>query len=194
MNITAQTIMEGPRLATRQWLAAIARFLKVRAGTPVPTSGFDRGVHDDCELDLPETDKLAVTIIKDALHRGASQLEVTRAAVAAARAVLPLVTKSKGDATAVVEAVEALIFNPNPQSVDVVSTARSKLEAVHEETQKIIEVDVREEFALYAVRAAAMASYYLLYADQLAVIAVECACEAAAPENNIAVVVTAALL
>jgi len=194
MNITAEKFIKGPCVAVAQWLAANTRCLKIRNCEPVPTVGADRGVPDGCDSDSRETGKESVRIIKDALHRGASRLDLTRAAVAAARAVLPLLKTSKSEAIAVVEAVESLVSNPNPQNTNVVSIARSKLEAGHKERQNTMEIDMREEFAFYAVVATAMASYFLLCADELAVIAVDCACEAAGPENNIAAVVTAALL
>lgn len=194
MNITARKFIEGPRAAIAQWLAAHTPRLKGRARAPGPTAGSDERVHDGCGLDLRETDKEAVTIIKVALHRGASQFELARAAVAAAREVLPLVTKSKSEAIAVVEAVEALVSNPSRQNANLVSIARSKLEADQEERRGSMDIDMPEKFAFFAVLGASMASNFLLCADQLAVVAVECACEAAGPENNIAAVVTAALL
>jgi len=51
--------------------------------------------------------------MQDVLDRGASRLALTRAAVAAARSVLPLVRQWKDEAAVAVEAAEAWVSHPN---------------------------------------------------------------------------------
>ena len=181
---------EAMRRACSRWLALVIRTASARFDGRSTTAGTDEGSREDCERVLPQTKSEAVTIMWAAVRRGATRLELARAAVATARAVLPIIRDSQVEATAVVEASEALVSGPNEEAVKAVSLARGVLNCGMAKR----ELTTREDWALAAVDAAGMACSFFVYDAVLAVITVECGCRAAGADVDVASVVMASLL
>jgi hypothetical protein len=130
----------------------------------------------------------------EALRRGASRVELARVAVAVARAVLPLVHKLKIETTAVVVTAEVWTATPTVENAAAVARANCELNARREGDLVSPEIATSEDWARTAVDAAAMACCAPYGAEMLALLAVECACEAAGGDADLAPLVTAALL
>ena len=88
----------------------------------------------------------------------------------------------------------ALIANPNEEKAQAGSLARQELSARREAILASRDIPTSDEFALLAVDTAALACCFRFHIKALAVLAVECACEAARSNIDVAAVETAALL
>ena len=191
MNLPAS--IDALRLAVLGWLSWLTKARPSRLGGPAAFAQRDGSARNDCGPGLLAPNVEAGVIMRGALGGGASRLELARAAVAAARAVLPLIPLFKPEATAVVLAAEAWVSSPNNENADAVWRAKQALSAA---CGKLACRDITSgrDSALTAVEAAAMACCAPFGASMLAVLAVECAANAAGGEIDIAPQVTAALL
>ena len=189
-----RSLIETLCLPAWRCLTSIANFLIHRFAKQVPIAHADVDVFEQSDTNLPTLDQEAVTIMVDAVNRGASLLDLTRAAMSVARAVLPRTGQWKDEATAVIEAAEAWAANPNEENAKAVAIAREALIARHGENWMSGNVAANEEFAIMAIIAVALCCGFRFGVEALVVLAVEFAGQAAGDEVDLAPLVTAALL
>ena len=182
------------RLAPLRWLSSLAQALLSRFGKLAPSAHSDGIACRDSVPGLAVRNRQAAAIVDDARRRGASRLELTRAAVAAARAVLPLVRESNCEAIATLEAADAWTLNPTERNADIVWQAQKALDASCARTAANHNIASGGGYALTAVNAAAMACCAPFGTIMLALLAVECAGHAAGEEIELASLMTAVLL
>lgn len=135
-----------------------------------------------------------MTIMLNAINLGASPLDLMRAAMSAARAVLPLTGQWKDEATVVISAAEAWAANPNEENALTVSVAREALIARHGGNWGNGDIATNNEFALMAVVAVAQTCGFQYAVKALSLLALDCAGHAAGDDIDLAPLVTAALL
>jgi len=192
--ITSRKLINTLYLPARWWLASIANVVCDPFAEPLATAHAGRGVFKGSDTNLPTLDAEAMTILLNAINLGASPLDLTRAAMSAARAVLPLTGQWKDDATAVIDAAEAWAANPKEENAKAVSSAREALIARHGGNWGNGDIATNNEFALMAVVAVAQTCGLQYAVKALSLLAVDCACHAAGDEIALAPLVTAALL
>jgi len=184
--ITTRKLINTLRLPARWWLASVANVVCDPFAEPLTTTHAGGDVFKGCDTNLPPSDPEAMTIMLNAINLGASPLDLTRAAMSAARAVLPLTGQWKDEATAVIDAAEAC--------AKAVSFARDALIACHGGNWGNGDFATNNEFALMAVVAAAQACGFQYAVKALSLLAVDCAGHAAGDDIELAPLVTAVLL
>jgi hypothetical protein len=136
----------------------------------------------------------ALELIHGAILRGASQLDLVRAAAACARAVTSLVSSGHADALASVEATERWTRNPCEPNANNAVSAESKcleLEAVKVDFQGV--GDFTEGWAILSVVMAGLSCTELY--EVAAELSVEFAAKAAVGRNiDLVIIVTSELL
>ena len=192
--ITTRKLINTLRLPARWWLASIANVVCDPFAEPLTTTHAGGDVFKGCDTNLPPSDPEAMTVLLNAINLGASPLDLTRAAMSAARAVLPLTGQWKDEATAVIDAAEAWAANPNEENAKAVSFARDALIACHGGNWGNGDFATNNEFALMAVVAAAQACGFQYAVKALSLLAVDCAGHAAGDDIELAPLVTAVLL
>jgi len=194
ITTTTRSLIEALCLPAWRWLASNTNVLRDRFAKQVPIAHADLDAFEQSDTNLPTLDQEAVTIMVDAINRDASLLDLTRAAMSVARAVLPLTGQWKDEATAVIDAAEAWAANPNEENAKAVAIAREALIARHGENWMSGNAAANEEFAIMAVVAVALCCGFRLSVEALVVRTVEFAGQAAGGEIHLAPLVTAALL
>ena len=190
----ARRLLDAMYSVGARWLSSAVCSLKSQTGDPIPPAGADKFTHEACRWEFSARDNEAVAIMQAALRRGATQRELACVAVAAARAVLPIIQKFKQEATAVIEAAEDWISCPSEENENAARNASRALNARCGGRVAPLGLATREDWALIAVDTAAMACFSLINPRLCALIAVEFAGDAGGGEVDVASVVTAALL
>jgi hypothetical protein len=194
ITTTTRKLVEALWLPAWRWLASNTNLLCDRFAKAEATAHAEDGVSTRCGADLPASDQEAVAIMTKAINHGPNLLDLTRAAMSAARSVLPLTGQWKDEATAVIEAAEAWAANPNEENANAVAIAREALIARHGGNWGSGNVAANEEFSIMAAVAVALCCGFRFGVEALVVVAVESAGHAAGGEIDLAPLVTAALL
>jgi hypothetical protein len=194
INFTASELANLLRIAISRCNSSISWALSCRWGGPSELAHRDESTRDGCGPGVSASNLEAAAIMRDALRRGANQLELARAAVAAVQAILPLVEDSKCEVSAVIQAAETWVLNPNDKNAHAVWLAEQALKVHHGRNLTSSVIATNQDWARMAVEAAAMACCAPFGATMLAVLAVQSAAHAAGGGIDLAPRVTAALL
>ena len=139
-------------------------------------------------------DQDALELIRAAVLRGASQLDLVRAAAACARAVTSLVSSGKADVLAAVEATERWTRNPSEENAHNAVLAESKcMELEAAKTNACVECYPQEVWAILSVAMSGLSCTEL--SEVAAELSVEFAAKAAVGQDiDLVIIVTAELL
>jgi hypothetical protein len=194
ITTVTRSFIEALCLPAWQWLASNTNVLRDRFAKTEATAQAEDGVFEQRNTKLPASAPEAVTIMLNAINRGVSLLVLTRAAMTAARAVLPRTGQWRDEATAVVDAAEVWAADPNSVNAKKVLAAREALITSCGGNWGNGDIAPNNEFAVMAVVAIALCCGFRFGVEALVVLAVEFAGHAAGGKIDLAPLVTAALL
>jgi hypothetical protein len=194
ITTVTRNLIEALCLPAWRWLTSIASFLSDRFAKAKATAQVENSVSTRCGADLPASDQETVAIMLNAINVGLSRSVLTRAAMPAAEAVLPLTGQWQVQATAVIDAAEAWANHPNTENAKAVSLAREALISRCGGKWGNGDIVPNNEFALMAVVAVALTCGFEFGFEALVALAVKFSGQAAGDDFDLAPLVAAALL